>query len=118
MHSFKVERFHFPEFEGKIVHKVCSTYGLAKEVEWSTRLFVIDMIEEGEEGIGVMLKIDHISPAFEGEIIFIEAIFESLVGNEVICSFTAKVDDRIVAKGETGQRILTHDKLKQIFSNL
>ncbi|NNF22173.1 MAG: hypothetical protein HKN67_09535, partial [Saprospiraceae bacterium] len=76
IHSFKVTQDHYPSFQGKIVHKVCSTFVLAREIEWSTRLFVIDMLEESEEGIGTMLKIDHISPAFKGEKVNIESILD------------------------------------------
>lgn len=63
-HSFKVSPEHFPVFQGRIVHEVCSTYVLAREIEWATRLFVLDMLESDEEGLGTMIRIDHISPAF------------------------------------------------------
>jgi predicted thioesterase len=118
IHSFRVNKDHFPSFEGNIVHEVCSTYVLAREIEWSTRLFVIDMLEESEEGVGTMLKIDHISPAFRDEEVKIEATVFSIKGNELICSFLAFVGDRVIAKGKTGQKIFKKDKLSQIFSDL
>jgi predicted thioesterase len=118
IHSFKVSQDHFPSFEGQTVHKVCSTYVLAREIEWSTRLFVLDMLEENEEGIGTMLKIDHISPAFKEEKVIIEATLDYVKENEILCSFHATVGDRVIAKGKTGQKIFKKDKLKQIFSDL
>ena len=117
-HTFTVNKDHFPSFKGGIVHHVCSTYVLAREIEWSSRLFVIEMLEEGEEGIGTMLKIDHFSPALEGELVEIVATVDSLKKNELICSFTAKAGDRVIARGNTGQKILSKGKLDQIFSDI
>ena len=118
IHSFKVVKDHFPSFEGQMVHEVCSTYVLTREIEWSTRLFVLDMLEENEEGIGTMLKIDHISPAFNEEKVIIEATLDYAKENEIVCSFRAMVGDREIAKGNTGQKIFKKDKLNQIFSDL
>ena len=101
-----------------MVHRVCSTYDLAREIEWSSRLFVIDMLDQGEEGIGTMLNITHRSPALEGEVVVIEAIVDSLHKNELICSFTARTGDRVIAEGKTGQKILSKVKLGQIFSDI
>ena len=117
-HSFKVSSADFPEFQGEVVHEVCSTYKLAKEIEWTTRLFVIDILDNDEEGIGTMLTIDHISPAFDGDMIMIEAKVESMKGKELICSYIVHVEGRVIAEGKTGQRILKKEKLARIFSNL
>jgi len=118
IHSFRVSQDHFPSFKGKIVHEVCSTYVLAREIEWSTRLFVLDLLEENEEGIGTMLKIDHISPAFNKEKVIIEATLNYVKENEIVCSFQAMVGERVIAKGMTGQKIFKNDKLNQVFSDL
>jgi predicted thioesterase len=39
-------------FESGTVHEVYSTFALARDAEWSGRLFVLEMKEEDEEGIG------------------------------------------------------------------
>ncbi|WP_162426894.1 thioesterase family protein [Pontibacter pudoricolor] len=96
----------FARFEDGLVHAVCSTFSLAQAAEWAGRLFVLEMKEEDEEGIGIFLIINHKSPAFEGETIAIKAILSEVNGNEVICRFEAYVGDRLVADGETGQKIL------------
>ena len=95
---------------------MCSTYDLVREAEWSTRQFVLDMLEVDEEGIGTMVHIDHKGPAFVGEEVFIESRVESFIGNELICTFIAKTADRIVATGKTGQKILKGKDLKKTFS--
>ena len=50
-------------FSGKVVHPVCATFALARDIEWTTRQFVLQMRDDDEEGIGTMLTIDHRSPA-------------------------------------------------------
>lgn len=102
-------------FQGQTVHEVCSTFALAREVEWTTRQFVLEMKEENEEGIGTFLQIRHEGPAFVGEEIIFRGIFEAMHGNELICSFEARVGDRVVARGKTGQKILTLEKIRSIF---
>ena len=102
-------------FEGKVVHAVCSTFALARDIEWTTRQFVLDMVDEDEEGIGTKLSIEHKSPAFVGEEIIFTAWIDRLSDNELICSYEAKVNDRLIATGNTGQKILKKEKIKTIF---
>ena len=103
-------------FQGKVVHNVCSTFTLAREVEWSSRQFVIKYKDDHEEGVGTMLTINHRSPAFVGEKILIEAVVESCINNELICTYKATVGDRLIAEGKTGQKILNKSSLEKIFS--
>ena len=103
-------------FQGKVVHNVCSTFTLAREVEWSSRQFVIKYKDDHEEGVGTMLTINHRSPAFVGEKILIEAVVESCINNELICTYKATVGDRLVAEGKTGQKVLNKSSLEKIFS--
>ena len=102
-------------FHGKIVHPVCSTFTLAREIEWTTRLFVLEMCEEGEEGIGTFLSIEHKSPAFVGEEIVFTAHVDELKNHELICTYEARVDERIIALGKTGQKILRQERINEIF---
>lgn len=104
-------------FHGVTVHEVCSTFALAREVEWTTRLFVLDMKDAGEEGIGTFLEIRHEGPAFIGEEIVIKGVYEAMAGVELRCSFEARVGERIIARGKTGQKILTLEKIRSIFGH-
>ncbi|MCX2741573.1 thioesterase family protein [Pontibacter anaerobius] len=106
----------FARFDDGLVHAVCSTFSLAQAAEWAGRLFVLELKAEDEEGIGTFLTINHKSPVFEGEDVTIEATLKKYEGNEVICSYTAKVGDRLVADGETGQKILKKEKLAKILA--
>jgi len=102
-------------FNGEVVHPVCATFALARDIEWTTRQFVLDMRDDHEEGIGTFLSIDHKSPAFVGETIVFEAWIDQLNGNELTCFYEAHVDDRLIAIGKTGQKILKRDTLDRLF---
>jgi len=115
-HSFVVNKDDIPAFKGEVVHEVCSTFALAREIEWATRLFVIEDKEADEEGVGTRLDIEHKSPAFIGETVEIEAEIVSFDNAELICNYAARVGNRLVAKGITGQKLLKKEKLKEIFS--
>ncbi len=104
-------------FQGEVVHSVCSTFALARDVEWTTRQFVLDMREDDEEGIGTFLEIRHEHPAFVGDEVAITGKFDELRGNELTCTFEARVGDRLIAHGKTGQKILTREKIRSIFGH-
>ena len=104
-------------FQGVVVHAVCSTFALARDIEWTTRQFVLDMKEEDEEGMGTYIEIEHQGPAFVGEEIIFRGNFDQLTGNHLICTFEARVGDRIIARGKTGQKILKLEKIKSILNH-
>ena len=113
--TYKVKESDVASFNGEVVHAVCSTFTLAREIEWSTRQFVLEMRDEDEEGIGTSVTIDHRGPAFVGEEIIITACVDTIYNHELICSYEAKVHDRIIAVGKTGQKILKRNKIAAIF---
>jgi predicted thioesterase len=74
------------------------------------------MREDDEEGIGTYLTIEHKAPAFVGDQLVIDSWVDKLDGNELICSYEAKVNDRLIAVGKTGQKILKREKLKMLLT--
>ena len=103
-------------FHGEVLHAVCSTFALGRDMEWSSRLFFIDMKEIDEEGVGTYLEIEHRAPAFVGDELVFTATVDSIIGNELKCSIEVKSGERIVALGKTGQRMLKKEKLNAIFT--
>jgi fluoroacetyl-CoA thioesterase len=113
--TYRVTQHDVAAFNGEVVHAVCSTFTLAREIEWTTRQFVLDIRDDDEEGIGTHVSIDHKSPAFVGEHIIFTARIETLDKGELICSYEARVGERLIATGKTGQKILKREKIKKIF---
>ncbi len=101
-------------FHGSVLHAVYATFALARDFEWSSRLFFIDMKEDDEEGVGTFLQIYHRSPAFAGEEVVITATVDKLEGNELLCHIEARVADRLIADGVTGQRMLKKERLNAL----
>ena len=117
-HSHRVTEADFATFHSGTVHQVCSTFALAREMEWSSRLFVLDMKEPDEEGVGTQLEIVHHGPAFLGEDLQFRATISALNGHELICDIEVRVKGRLIATGKTGQKILNKEKVSQIFTRL
>ena len=107
------------QFESCTVHEVYSTFSIAKDAEWSGRLFVLEMKEEDEEGIGTKISVEHKSPAFVGEEIKFIATFEEITERgEIITSFQAFCGERLIAKGIQGQRILLKSVIEEKFKEI
>jgi predicted thioesterase len=104
------------KFESGTVHEVYSTFSIAQDAEWSGRLFVLEMKEDGEEGIGTKISVEHKSPAFVGDEVNFVATFEEITERgEIITSFQAFCGDRLIAKGTQGQRILLKSMIEEKF---
>ena len=105
-------------FDSGEVHAVYSTFALARDAEWSGRLFVLEMKEEGEEGIGTGITVKHHAPALVGEEIEFRATLVEVSRNEVVTDYTARVGERLVAEGRQWQKILRKEKLEALFNSL
>jgi predicted thioesterase len=105
-------------FETGTVHPVYATFALGRDAEWCCRLFVLAMKEVDEEGIGTFLTINHVSPALVGSKVKIIAVITKLERNEIVCSYEVKCEERLIARGEQGQKILKKAKLERLFTEL
>ncbi|MDZ7646389.1 MAG: hotdog domain-containing protein [Cytophagales bacterium] len=100
-------------FHGEVLHRVYSTFALARDFEWSSRLFFLEMKEADEEGVGTFLSIEHKSPAREGEEVIITATIEEVKNNELVCSIEAVCGKRLIAKGkDRAENVYVKERLK------
>ncbi len=104
------------QFESGVVHNVYATFALGRDAEWSSRLFVLEMKDENEEGIGTFLNIKHHSPALLGQLVNFTAVISNLEKNRIDCKVIAKVGERTIAECETGQKIVLKEKLNTLFN--
>jgi fluoroacetyl-CoA thioesterase len=105
-------------FDSGPVHPVYSTFALARDAEWTCRLFALDMKDDDEEGIGTMISVNHLSPAFPGDEISFTASVIRITGNEIVCNWEARKGERLIATGEQGQKILKKEKIEKIFRGI
>ena len=101
-------------FEAGKVHNVYATFALARDAEWAGRLFVLELKDEDEEGIGTFVSVKHLAPAKVGEEVLFESEIISIEGNKVSCNYRASVGDRLIAEGVQVQKILKKDRLKEL----
>lgn len=104
------------KFHGETVHPVYSTFSIARDMEWTTRLFVLEMRDDDEEGIGTFVHVDHKGPAFVGEHVVFHGYVDYIAGNEIVCRVEAVVGTRLIATGKTGQKILKREKLNRLLN--
>ena len=116
--EFTVGEKDLAEFETGVVHEFYGTFALGRDAEWTCRQFVLEMKEEGEEGIGTLLNIRHQSPALLGETVRITAEIIRLEGNSIDCSFEVRVGERVIATGTQGQKILKLEKLARVVEGI
>ena len=100
------------------VHPVYATFAVARDAEWVCRLFVLEMKEEAEEGIGTFVTVEHRGPALIGQTVDFTATIESITGNHIICTYEARVGERLVASGRQGQKILKKERISQLFDSI
>lgn len=105
-------------FDSGTVHPVYATFSIARDAEWACRLFVLEMKEADEEGIGTFVHVNHHAPALINETVVFTATIKSINGNEIICSFAAHVGTRLIASGRQGQKILKKEKIERLFNAL
>lgn len=117
IHRHRVTQDDLAHFKYEKVHYVCSTFTLAREIEWTTRQFIKKIKKDDQEGIGTMLEILHHNPAFMDDEFIVTAEVDSYEHDELICSFEVKVGERIIASGRTGQKLLPKTVLDKKFKN-
>ncbi|SEW33556.1 thioesterase family protein [Chitinophaga arvensicola] len=103
-------------FDSGNVHPVYATFALGRDAEWCCRLFVLEMKEEEEEGIGTRLTIEHLSPALTGSQVDFTATITEIHHHEITCSYEAVCNGRVIATGIQVQKILAKEKLNRLFA--
>jgi predicted thioesterase len=116
-YHFVVTESDVASFHGEVVHPVCSTFTIAREAEWTTRQFVLELKEEHEEGIGTFVTVEHKAPAKVGSTVLFEAWIERLEQNEIVCRYQASVHNKVVATGATGQKVFTKEKIEKLLNS-
>jgi predicted thioesterase len=103
---------------GKL-HPVYATDWMAKHMELAGRKIILPFLEEGEEGIGTKVSVDHLASALPGMKVHIVAEHVRTEGNRVHvrCNAWNELGD-LIGQGHTEQVILPRARLLQIFDKL
>ncbi|MCA1056061.1 thioesterase [Rossellomorea aquimaris] len=103
------------QFEGDVVHPVYSTVSMVYHMEWASRKIILPYLEEGEEGMGARVTVEHMAPARTGSSLEIKATVINYEGSIILTEVTVKdsKNDRIIGKGEVKQVVLPKEKIRE-----
>ena len=100
------------QFNGNVVHPLYSTSAMITHMEWTSRQHILPFLEEGEEGVGYHVSLDHLGTAPIGAIIRIVSMVTGLKPGRVICHCEAFHRERKIGQGYIVQAILPLAKLR------
>ena len=107
---------------GGLIHPVYATFALAQDAEWCCRLFVLQMLEPGEQGVGSYVSVEHVAPAPLGAQVTFTATLLAVEGNRIRCRYEAHTQGpegaRLIARGEQEQRIVDAARFAQTIARL
>jgi predicted thioesterase len=97
------------------VHPVYATYTMAKHFEEAGRKLLLRHLDDGEEGLGSAVSVEHLAPSWVGDRLAIEARCIAVDDNRLTCECRA-VDGsgREVGRGSTVQVVLPRARLDAI----
>lgn len=105
-------------FFGSTVHRLYATFAIVEHAEYASRQAIISFLDRNEDAVGTRVAIEHIAPAPVGAIVAIEAVVREVEGRTIICDFTVRCGDQVVARGESGQRVVDRAKLRERVARL
>lgn len=106
-----------PAFDGRVVHRCYSTWSAAHHMEIAARKVLVDFLEDGEEGVGAHVSVDHLAPCGVGKTVRIRAELIEIIRDHhtrVICDVSAYEGQRLLARGKQVQVVMDKEKLKRL----
>ena len=104
-----------PDYEGKVVHPVYSTWSMVHHFEMAARTVLLPFLEEHEEAVGTHVSADHRAPARIGRAVRIVAKVTEVKGNKIVCDLTAYARSRVLGYGRQVQAVLPKERLEELF---
>jgi predicted thioesterase len=99
------------------VHPVYATYTMAKHFEEAGRKLLLRHLDDGEEGLGSAVSVEHLAPSWVGDRLTVEARCVAVDGNRLTCECRATDGDgREVGRGSTVQVVLPRERLDALLS--
>ena len=100
-------------------HPVYSTYSMAKHFEEAGRMLLLPHLEDGEEGIGARVAVDHVESALVGMKVRITATFERQEKRRLYARMEAHNElGDLIGTGSTVQYVTYKYRILDRFSRL
>lgn len=109
---FKVTPDLFPSFDGQVVHPVISTSAMVHQMEHAARKIILPYLEDHEEGMGISVDVQHLSPLPEGKEVVCLATFHEMIGSRVLCEVQVRCGGKMIGRGFITQAILPKESIR------
>lgn len=103
-------------FDGKVIHRVYSTWSMVEHMEHAARKVLEPYLEPHEEGVGHAIHVTHLAPAPVGETVRARAVLERVEGNRIICRVEAWCGETKIGEGTQVQVVLPKEKLERLLA--
>ncbi len=88
------------------VHNLYATAAMLTHMEWGSRQHILPALEEGEEGVGYHMSIDHMAPVPIGKTVRIQSVVTDVQPSRITCHCEAYHGARKIGQGTIVQAIL------------
>ena len=102
------------QFNTIVVHHLYSTASMITHMEWAARQHILPYLEEGEEGVGYHINIQHKSPTAIGETVTITSKVTEVNDNKITSKVTATTNGNLAGEGHITQAIIELKEFDQI----
>jgi fluoroacetyl-CoA thioesterase len=103
---FVVDEGMVAAFEGRIVHRVLSTFHLVYYSELAARKLIEPFLDEGEDAAGIEICLKHIAPTEVGDRVEVTAKLKKIDGREIVCDVAAVNSLGKICNGTQIQKII------------
>lgn len=93
-------------FDDEQVHPVYGTAALVRHVEQVSRRLLKPHLQEGEEGVGVRVSVEHRAPVPVGARVELTASVADVNPHHLVTEVTARFSGRVVARGTFEQAVV------------
>ena len=104
--TFVVDEGMVASFEGRVVHRVLSTFHLVYYSELAARKLIEPFLDEGEEAAGIEICLKHIAPTEVGDRVEMTARLKKIDGREIVCSISGVNSAGKICDGKQIQKLI------------
>ncbi len=104
--SFVVDEGMVAAFEGRIVHRVLSTFHLVYYSELAARKLVEPFLDEEEEAAGTKICLKHIAATEIGDRVEVTAKLKKIDGRQIVCDIAAVNSFGKICRGTQIQKVI------------
>jgi fluoroacetyl-CoA thioesterase len=93
-------------FSGGVVHRVYGTAAMVRDMEYTARLVLLDLLEPGEEGVGAEVWCRHLAPVPVGAAVELRAEAVEQDAGRLVCRVEAWRDGALAGEGRVVQVVV------------